>query len=193
MKNSFKVLCLSLFTAIAFTTSAQEYSLNVQLNVLTWPIKNINGYVGYPVHPKSEIGLTVGYQHNLELPEIFENAPTTKYFRSTYLVAEYKWFLGPDAERNSGWYASPFSKFRWASIIAISNDTNEVEYRTRQNGLAIGMGGGYVKHLNSRFTISAFCGVGFYLFGSDFWHTETAVTGISPIAFRSGVCFGVKL
>ena len=182
-----KIVMLACFLGGFFSSQAQKLN-EVKWNVLN-TIVNTSVELGYEHFIDTDQSVGVDLMINDRFSYYGENSKEGKYkkFNTNSVAVNYNFYFGgKDGEHASGFYASPFLKYRFGTYdhdIKVGDGILRAE--TDMNSFILGVGAGYKLVKNDSFTISPFVNI-----GRDF--SKVVVEEFSGIEINAGVNIGYR-
>lgn len=169
--------------------SSQAQALNeVKWNVFN-TIVNTSVELGYEhfIDKDQSIGVDLFINDRFSYAGENKNEGKYKKFNTNSIAVNYNFYFGgKDGEHASGFYATPFLKYRFGDYQH-DKKINDVMTRveTDMNSFILGVGGGYKLVKNDAFTVSPFVNI-----GRDF--SQKVVKQFSGIEFNAGINIGYR-
>lgn len=182
-----KLAVLACFLGGIFSSQAQALN-EVKWNVLN-TIVNTSVELGYEHFIDKDQSIGVDLFINDRFSYFGENKKEGKYkkFNTNSIAVNYNFYFGgKDGEHASGFYASPFLKYRFGDYKfdkKIDGTVHRLE--TDMNSFILGVGAGYKLVKNDAFTIAPFVNI-----GRDF--SKAVVDEFMGIEINAGINIGYR-
>nr|WP_297308316.1 DUF3575 domain-containing protein [uncultured Flavobacterium sp.] len=182
-----KIAVIACLLGGIFTSQAQK------LNEVKWNVFNTivitSVELGYEHFVDTDQSVGAQIILNDRFSYATQNSKEGKYkkFKTSSIAANYNFYFGgKDGEHASGYYVSPFLKYRFGSYDHDKNVDGHIQrLETDMNSFILGVGVGYKLVKNDSFTLSPFVNI-----GRNF--SDEVVDQFSGIEFNAGINLGYR-
>lgn len=181
MRKHIILLGVLLSGLFANAQSKNEVKVNILNTIVLASVE-----LGYEHFLDNDQSIGVEFLINDRFSYTAEKSGGAKEFKTNSILASYNFYFGANGTSNSGYYVSPFLKYRFGDFNEkeVINDA-EVTLTTDMNSFIIGFGTGYKWAWNDKFAIAPYANI-----ARNF---SSAVNDrFSAIEFNAGVSIGYR-